>query len=147
VRANDTFLSIINQSLAKARFPNQNPIGSRFSVSVYGGYGDVLTSRSIEIIGVCGDTLYADLRGQPPPQFFIPYVQQTQIRRLTYQIRTGVRPEAIVPALRRVVHAADPELPLQARSTEGHSRPDGPANARCHGARSMATASPSALNS
>jgi predicted permease len=105
-------VGIINQSLAKARFPNQNPIGRTFTVSMYAGYGDVLTSRSIEIIGVCGDTLYADLSGQPPPQFFIPYVQQTQIRRLTYQIRTGVRPEAIVPALRRVVHTADPELPL-----------------------------------
>jgi len=61
---------------------------------------------------VCGDTLYADLSGQPPAQFFIPYVQQTQIRRLTYQIRTAVTPETIVPALRRVVHTADPELPL-----------------------------------
>jgi len=32
---------------------------------------------------VCRDTLYADLNGQPPPQFFIPYAQQTQIRRLS----------------------------------------------------------------
>jgi predicted permease len=105
-------VGIINQSLANARFPNQNPIGRRFSVGVYGGLGDVLTSRSIEIIGVCGDTLYEDLSAQPRPQFFMPYVQQTQIRRLTYQIRTGIRPEAIVPALRRVVHTADAELPL-----------------------------------
>jgi predicted permease len=105
-------VGIINQSLANARFPNQNPIGRRFSVSVYAGYGDVLTSRSIEIVGVCGDTLYEDLSAQPRPQFFMPYVQQTQIRRLTYQIRTGVRPEAIVPALRRVLHTADAELPL-----------------------------------
>jgi predicted permease len=105
-------VGIINQRLATARFPKQNPIGKRFSVGVSGGYGDVLTSRAIEIIGVCADTLYADLIGARPPQFFIPYVQQTQIRRLTYQIRTGVQPEAIVPALRRVVHTADPELPL-----------------------------------
>jgi len=105
-------VGIINQRLANARFPNQSPIGKRFSVGVYGGYGDVLTSGSIEIIGVGGDTLYADLSEQPPPQFFVPYVQQTQIRRLTYQIRTRVRPEAIVPALRRVVHTADPEIPL-----------------------------------
>jgi ABC-type antimicrobial peptide transport system permease subunit len=61
---------------------------------------------------VCRDTLYADLRGQPPPQFFIPYVQQTQIRRLTYQIRTAVSPESIIPALRSVIHTIDPELPL-----------------------------------
>ena len=39
-------------------------------------------------------------------------MQQTQVRRLTYQIRTQIKSEAIVPALRRVVHAADPALPL-----------------------------------
>lgn len=105
-------VGIINQSLAKARFPNQNPIGRKFSVAMYAGYGDILASGPVEIVGVCGDTLYADLHGVPPPQFFIPYVQQTQIRRLTYQIRTRVRPETIVPALRRVVHTADPDLPL-----------------------------------
>jgi len=111
-------VGVINQSLARARFPNQNPIGRRFSVGVYGGLGDILTGGSIEIVGVCGDTLYADLRGQPPPQFFVPYVQQTQIRRLTYQIRTGVAPEAIVPALRRVVHTADADLPLVSVRTQ-----------------------------
>ena len=59
---------------------------------------------------MCGDTLYEDLSAQPRPQFFMPYVQQTQIRRLIYQIRTG-QAEAIVPALRRVIHTADAELP------------------------------------
>jgi hypothetical protein len=78
---------------------------------VYGGYGDRLTSRPIEIVGVCGDTLHEDLNRRPPPQFFLPYIQQTSIRRLTYEIRTRTKPESIVPTLRRVVHAADPELP------------------------------------
>jgi predicted permease len=105
-------VGVINQRLAKARFPNQNPIGRTFSVGTYAGYGDVLTGRAIEVVGVCGDTLYTDLSEQPPPQFFIPYAQQTQIRRLTYQIRTAVRPETIIPAVRRAVHAADPQLPL-----------------------------------
>jgi ABC-type lipoprotein release transport system permease subunit len=79
---------------------------------MYGGYGDILTSRPIEIVGICADTLHADLNRESPPQFFIPYVQQTSIRRLTYEIRTRTKPESIVPALRRVVHAADSELPL-----------------------------------
>jgi predicted permease len=105
-------VGIINQTLARTRFPNQNPIGRRFSIGSYGGYGDRLTGRPIEIVGVCGDTLHADLHLQPPPQFFVPYVQQNSIRRLTYEIRTRTKPESIVPALRRVVHAADPELPL-----------------------------------
>jgi predicted permease len=105
-------VAVINQRLAAARFPNQNPIGKRVSVGVYSGYGDVLTRGQIEIVGVCGDTLYGDLHGVPPPQLLVPYVQQTQVRRLTYQIRTQSRPEAIVPALRRAVHTADPALPL-----------------------------------
>ena len=105
-------VAVINQRLAAARFPNQNPIGKRISLGVYAGYGDVLTGGPIEIVGVCGDTLYGDLHEAPPPQLFVPYVQQRQVRRLTYQIRTQTKPEAIVEALRRVVHAADPALPL-----------------------------------
>ena len=42
----------------------------------------------------------------------MPYVQQRQVRRLTYQVRTQTKPEAIADALRRVLHAADPALPL-----------------------------------
>jgi predicted permease len=105
-------VGIINQSLATKRFPLQDPIGQTVLVEPRAGYGDILTSGPIEIVGVCADTLYADLHGVAPPQLFLPYAQQTQIRRLTYQIRTQTRPGAIVPALRRVVHAADPQLPL-----------------------------------
>jgi predicted permease len=105
-------VAVINRRLAAARFPNQNPIGKRVSVGAYAGYGDVLTTDPIEIVGVCGDTLYGDLHEAPPPQLFVPYAQQRQVRRLTYQIRTQTKPEGIVPALRRVVHAVDPALPV-----------------------------------
>jgi len=105
-------VAVVNQRLAAARFPNQNPIGKRIAVGVHAGYGDVLTAGQIEIVGVCGDMLYGDLHGTPPPQLFVPFVQQTQVRRLTYQIRTQIKPDAIVPPLRQVVRAADPALPL-----------------------------------
>ena len=105
-------VAVINQRLAAARFPNQNPIGKRISVGVYAGYGDILAAGQIEIVGICADTLYSDLHEPPPPQLFVPYVQQTQVRRLTYQIRTRTAPDAIIPALRQVVRAADPALPL-----------------------------------
>ena len=72
----------------------------------------MLTADAIEIVGISGDTLYGNLHEAPPPQVFVPYVQQRQVRRLTYQIRTQIKPEAIVEPLRRVVHAADPALPL-----------------------------------
>jgi predicted permease len=105
-------VAVINRRLAATRFPNQNPIGKRLSLGAYAGYGAVLAAGQIEIVGICGDTLYGNLHETPPPQVFVPYVQQRQVRRLTYHIRTQTRPEAVVAALRRVVHAADPALPL-----------------------------------
>ena len=111
-------VAVINRRLAATRFPNQNPIGRRVSVGIYAGYGDVLTTGPIEIVGVCAETLYGDLHEAPPPQLFVPFVQQTGVRRLTYQIHTATKPEAIVEALRRVVHAADPALPLVSVRTQ-----------------------------
>ena len=105
-------VAVINQRLAAARFPHQNPIGQRVALGAYGGYGAVLAAGQIEIVGICGDTLYGNLHEVPPPQVFVPYVQQRQVRRLTYQIRAQTRPEAIVEPLRKVVHAADPAVPL-----------------------------------
>jgi predicted permease len=111
-------VAVITQRLAATRFPHENPIGRLVSVGVYAGYGDILSTGPLEIVGVCGNTLYANLHDTAPPQLFIPYVQQTQVRRLTYMIRTQVAPETIVPALRTVLHAADPALPLVAVRTQ-----------------------------
>jgi predicted permease len=111
-------VAVINQRLAATRFPNESPIGRFVSVGVYSGYGDILSTDPLEIVGVCGDTLYGDLHESPSPQVFIPYAQQTQVRRLTYMIRTQVAPETIVPALRKVLHDADPALPLVAVRTQ-----------------------------
>jgi predicted permease len=111
-------VAVINQRLAATRFPHENPIGRLVSVGVYSGYGDILSAGPLEIVGVCGDTLYENLHEAPSPQLFIPYAQQTQVRRLTYMIRTQVAPETIVPALRKVLHAADPALPLVAVRTQ-----------------------------
>ena len=111
-------VAVINQRLAATRFPHENPIGKLVSVGVYSGYGDILSTGPLEIVGVCGDTLYEDLHDHPTPQLFIPYAQQAQVRRLTYMIRTQAAPETIVPALRNVLHAADPALPLVAVRTE-----------------------------
>jgi predicted permease len=110
--ATSSKVAVINRAFAAKRFPNQNPIGQRVSLGAYGGYGAVLTAGQIEIVGICADALYSDLHEASPPQLLVPYVQQRQVRRLTYQIRTKTTPETIVEPVRRVVRAADPALPL-----------------------------------
>ena len=113
-------VGIINQSLARSRFPGQDPIGKRFSIGGHNsdGHGGKFTTDLVQIVGVCGDTLYTNLREQPPPQFFIPYVQQNQVGGMTYEIHTRMKPEVILPALRRAVQAIDPDLPLVNVRTE-----------------------------
>jgi predicted permease len=98
-------VAIINQALAKKRFPNQNPIGKRFRA-------DGPADAWIQIVGICADTRYANLRDDAPPQFFMPYVQQKNVGVLTYAIRTRLSPAELVPALRNVVQQADRDLPI-----------------------------------
>jgi predicted permease len=95
-------VAVINQALAKKRFPNMNPVGKRFKA------GDVW----MRIIGVCADTRYANLRDPAPPQFFLPYVQQNKVGGMTYAIRTTLPVAGLVPALRKVVQGADRDLPM-----------------------------------
>jgi len=98
-------VGIINQSLARKRFPNTDPIGKRFKA-------DTDKSDWIQIIGICADTRYSDLRDVPPAQFFLPYVQQPEIGTMVYQVRTSVQPSALFPALRGVVQSVDRDLPI-----------------------------------
>ncbi|MBV9158174.1 MAG: ABC transporter permease [Acidobacteriaceae bacterium] len=112
--ANSPKVGIINQRLARSRFPNQNPLGMMFSVGGHhtDGHGGKLTSDLVRIIGVCSDTLYTNLQETAPPQFFIPYQQQAEVGGMTYEIRTRVKPESILPSLRHAIQVIDPDVPL-----------------------------------
>jgi predicted permease len=99
-------VGIVNQSLARSRFPGQNVVGKKFRLERRDGGNDVF-----QIVGVCADTRYASLREDPPPQFFVLYVQGG-VGAMTYEIRTRMKPESLLPALRRVVRQIDPDLPL-----------------------------------
>jgi predicted lysophospholipase L1 biosynthesis ABC-type transport system permease subunit len=110
-------VGIINQSLARKAFPNQNPLGKRFATSERqsdGHYG----KEWIEIVGICMDTRYANLRTEPPPQYFLPYLQEREVGGMAYEIRTRMKPEALVPALRHVAQQIAPDLPLSKVRTQ-----------------------------
>jgi predicted permease len=100
--------SIVNQALARKYFPNQNPMGRRFSMD-----DSETKNRSwLEIIGVSADTRYSNLQQEPPPLHFDLYRQSKDIGGATYIVRTQMKPDAIVPSLRAVVRDIDRDLPL-----------------------------------
>jgi predicted permease len=98
-------VAIVNQSLARKRFPNVNPIGKEFKT------GDD-TAGWFRIVGVCADTRYSNLRDDPPPQFFMLYRQQSEAGGMNYAIRTRLEPAALAPALRQMVGKIDRDLPI-----------------------------------
>jgi predicted permease len=107
-------VGIINASLARLRFPNQDPVGKRFSTNGgdSDGHGGKIVKDWIQIVGVCADTRYNNLRDEPPPQFFLPYVQQGDVGGMTYEIRSSLAPETILASLRKQTQQEDADLPL-----------------------------------
>jgi predicted permease len=101
---------IISQTMAQFYFGNTNPVGRRVSFPEDG-------AGSTEIIGVSHDFTAGSPREvlRRPMQTYFSYRDKEAERRLrgmTLAVRTGGDPRAAAPALRRELHAADPNLPV-----------------------------------
>ena len=102
-------VAIVNEAFARTLFGDADPVGRRFG-------GDEDDTDKFEIVGVVADTRHRSLRAAPPQMFFLPHLQADQGAR-TFEVRTGPSAEAMMSAIRQVVQAADPALPVIALST------------------------------
>jgi predicted permease len=98
-------VAIVNQSLVRKRFANTNPVGKEFKT------GDDKVGL-VRIVGVCADTRYANLRDDPPAQFFMLYRQQPDAGGMNYAIRSSIEPGVLAASLREVVKKVDRDLPI-----------------------------------
>lgn len=98
-------VGLVNEALARKRFGTLNVVGRRFKA-------DKDDSDWITIVGVCRDTRYTQLRQPPPPQFFLPYVQQKDAGPMVYEMRTRGSAAMLAPLLRRQVKQVDADLPV-----------------------------------
>ena len=101
-------VAVINEALARQFFPGRNPIGMQFGRSG----PNIPPEGLVEIIGICRDTLYNSLRDAPSPVHFDLYRQFPEIGAATYVVRTQMRPEEMVPLLRKTIQGIDPDLPM-----------------------------------
>jgi predicted permease len=99
-------VAVINEALAQKRFPGVNPIGRRFKVDRNAA------AEWIEIVGICANNRYVNLRDEPPAQFFVLAQQQPSVGSMVYEVRASMEVAAIAPSLRHVVQSIDPDLPL-----------------------------------
>jgi len=103
---------IVDQAFAEKYVGKENPIGKRFGESEADETGPA--SPGYEIVGVVRDTKFGNLRREINPMMYFP---QT-IQAAAFEVRTAGDPQALVPAIRKVVAEINPNLPLRDVTTE-----------------------------
>jgi ABC-type antimicrobial peptide transport system permease subunit len=100
-------VALISQSLAREKWPNQDPIGR--SIEFGNIDGDL---RLLTVIGVVGDVREASLEKPPRPTIYVNYRQRPQA---TYQfsavVRTAGDPASVIASARKIVRDLDPDVP------------------------------------
>ena len=92
---------LISELLASQVFPNEDPLGKRLIM--------VMGPQPWEIIGIVGDIRDRALETQPFPAMYMPTYASGRINLV---IRTQGDPTSITAAVRKEVHALDPDQPV-----------------------------------
>lgn len=105
--ANAPKVVVVNQTFANRYFPNENPIGKRFTF-------DFAKPDEIEIVGLAKDAKYTRQRDEIPPTVYIPWRQeQRSMSGATIELRTTSDPTAVIGAVRQAMREVDANLPVQ----------------------------------
>jgi putative ABC transport system permease protein len=96
---------IINETLAKKYFPNEDPLGRRIIISMRPP--DVPT----QIIGIVGDVKHTQLEQDAGPMSYWP-IAQLPYPFMTFVLRTRGEATAVATAVRNVVQTLDPQQPV-----------------------------------
>jgi putative ABC transport system permease protein len=101
---------IVNRTLARRFFPNQDPIGKHVRPGVGNGYGPCEPPMR-EIVGVIGDVKQNVLDAEAAPEVYAP-LAQSPFGTVFFVMNTAGDPRSLVEAARRQVVAADKNAPI-----------------------------------
>jgi len=95
---------IINQTMARAIWGNENALGRRIRMS---GEDEWRT-----IVGVNADVKNNGVDKPTGTELYLPFSQGYMLKSVHIAVRSQSAPSAILSAIRRVMHDIDPTLPL-----------------------------------
>jgi predicted permease len=95
-------VAVVNESFARSFLRNKSPVGQAFNVGPEDAY---------QIVGVCRDAKYNNLRNEILPTMYFPY-SQYPVGSMFFEVRSVLPALALAPAIRKVVAAADPNIPV-----------------------------------
>jgi predicted permease len=105
-------VAIINETMARRFWPNESPLGKRFTIDE--DYQGRPARQLLTIVGIASDVKHRGLEGDIRPELYLPH---TQAFYNSYSIpsflivRTASDPLSLASAARQTIHAIDPNLP------------------------------------
>jgi putative ABC transport system permease protein len=96
---------VINETMAREYWPNQNPIGAMIHLGMDGN------NLVREVVGVVGDVRSAALSAPPVPESYVPHAQLAADS-MAVAVRIERDPGALLPAVRQRLAAIDPDIPI-----------------------------------
>jgi len=100
-------VALVNESLAKQYWPNQDPIGRRFWL----GHPAPQNHNLVTVVGVVGNTRQYGLNAPIRLEVYQPF-EQSASSHPQFVLRTEVPPLSLSPAAAAAVHAVDAEVPV-----------------------------------
>jgi putative ABC transport system permease protein len=97
-RGKTTPVAIINETVARREWPNENPVGKRITMRG--------SSAALEIVGVVGSVKQDGLDKAPRPEVYRPHTQAPQ-GAMTYVVRAESNPTATMDAVKAQIWAVD----------------------------------------
>ncbi|MBI4747706.1 MAG: ABC transporter permease [Acidobacteria bacterium] len=97
---------ILNATMARTYFPNDNPLGKRIQL---GAYPDP-KEPWMEVIGIVGD-IRQYLEEPVMPEFYVPYAQDP-MPTISIIARTRTEPTKLIPQIRSFLREVDRTLPM-----------------------------------
>ena len=99
-------VAVISESLAREKWPNQDPLGQTIEFGNMDG-----DPRLLSIVGIVGDIREASLETSPRPAVYVDYRQRPKaVRHFSFVMHTSRPPAAVFSAAREIVRGLDPQL-------------------------------------
>ena len=99
-------VAIVNEAFAKKFNLGRDAVGKSMG-------SDGKDTKDTEIIALVQNAKYSEVKGEVPPLFFRPYMQDDRIGFAAFYVRTSLDADQLVGTLPKVVSELDPNLPIE----------------------------------
>jgi predicted permease len=103
-------VAMINETLARKYFAGASPVGKRFR---WLGEKDW-----IEVVGIVKDAKFLNVRDEPPPIAYIPFLQGPWPMDMAFEVRMAMSFAPVVRGIYSAVRDLDPALPVVGMRTQ-----------------------------